>query len=54
MSKAVSYYDWKISFQRKIDTESEEENDNEPVNTLGISESNFNDFVKSWKARNLN
>jgi hypothetical protein len=54
MSKAVSYYDWKISFQRKIDTEKEEVHVNEPVNTLGISNSNFKDFVNSWKDKNLN
>jgi hypothetical protein len=54
MSKAVSYYDWKLSFQKKIDTKIEEVNDNEPVNTLGISKSNFKNFVKNWKKKNLN
>ena len=54
MSKAVSYYDWELSFQRKIDIEKEEVNDNEPINTLGIFKNDFRDFVKSWKARNLN
>ncbi|MBA7550380.1 hypothetical protein ES705_42892 [subsurface metagenome] len=54
MSKAVSYYDWKLSFQRKIDTKEDELNDNKPVNTLGISENNFKDFIKNWKEKNLN
>ncbi|MFX0029895.1 MAG: hypothetical protein ACFE8B_11840 [Candidatus Hermodarchaeota archaeon] len=54
MSKAISYYDWKLSFQRKIDTKEDEINDNKPVNTLGISDSNFKDFVKNWKEKNLN
>ncbi|MFX1480310.1 MAG: hypothetical protein ACFFCI_19560 [Promethearchaeota archaeon] len=53
MSKAISYYDWKLSFQRKIDTEVEKSNDNEPFNTLGIPDSNFKDFVKNWKEKNL-
>lgn len=54
MSKAVSYYDWKLSFQRKIDTKEDELNVNKPVNTLGISENNFKDFIKNWKEKNLN
>ena len=54
MSKAISYYDWKLSFQRKFDTKEVELNDNEPVNSLGISNSNFKDFIKNWKEKNLN
>ena len=54
MSKAVSYYDWKLSFQRYIDTQEDELNVIKPVNTLGISENNFKDFIKNWKEKNLN
>lgn len=54
MSKAVSYYDWKISFQRKIDIKKDEVNDIEPINTLGISDNNFKNFVNNWKEKNLN
>jgi len=54
MSKAVvSYYDWKLSFQRKIDTKEDELNVNKPVNTLGIPDINFKDFMKKWKEKNL-
>lgn len=54
MSKAVSYYDWELSFQRKIDIEKEEVNDNKPINTLGIFKTDFKDFVSNWKEKNLN
>ena len=54
MSKAVSYYDWELSFQRKIDTNEVEVNDDKPINTLGIFKNEFKDFVKNWKEKNLN
>ncbi|MFX1374679.1 MAG: hypothetical protein ACFFA0_02600 [Promethearchaeota archaeon] len=54
MSKAVSYYDWKLSYQRKIYDSKDELNDNEPINALGIFENDFKDFIKNWKRKNLN
>lgn len=54
MSKAVSYYDWELSFQKKIEIEKDEVNDSEPINTLGIFKNDFKDFVKNWKKKNLN
>jgi hypothetical protein len=54
MSKAVvSYYDWKLSFNKKINSIKDDLNDNEPVNTLGILENNFKDFMKKWKEKNF-
>jgi hypothetical protein len=53
MSKAVSYYDWKLSFNKKIDPDENILNDNETVNKLGISDSNFKDFIKKWKQKNF-
>jgi len=54
MSKAVSYYDWELSFQRKIGIDKQKVDDNEPINTLGIFKNDFKDFVKNWKEKNLN
>ena len=53
MSKAVSYYDWKLSFNKKSEINEVDLNDNEPVNTLGISDNSFKDFMKKWKEKNL-
>ncbi|MFX0080672.1 MAG: hypothetical protein ACFE94_02865 [Candidatus Hodarchaeota archaeon] len=54
MSKAVvSYYDWKLSFNKKINSSEDELKVNEHVNTLGISEYNFKDFIKKWKEKNF-
>jgi hypothetical protein len=54
MSKAISYYDWKSSFDRKsIPKEEEKQNYNEAFNNLGIEEDNFKEFLSKWKERNL-
>lgn len=54
MSKAVvSYYDWKLSFNKKIDSYEDDLNNNEPVNRLGISDNSFKDFMKKWKDKNF-
>lgn len=53
MSKAVSYYDWKLSFQRKADSTEESVNESEITNTLGISDNNFKNFMKKWKEKNF-
>lgn len=55
MSKAVvSYYDWKLSFNKKIDTYKDDLSDNDSINTLGIQENNFKNFMKKWKEKNFN
>ncbi|MFW9941261.1 MAG: hypothetical protein ACFFFT_09480 [Candidatus Thorarchaeota archaeon] len=53
MSKAVSYYDWKLSFNKKIDSDEHILNDNKTVNKLGISDSSFKNFIKKWKQKNF-
>ncbi|MFW9865754.1 MAG: hypothetical protein ACFFEN_06595 [Candidatus Thorarchaeota archaeon] len=53
MSKAVSYYDWKLSFKRKVEYTGETLNDNDSVNSLGIKEESFKDFMKKWKEKNF-
>ncbi len=51
MSKAVSYYDWELSFKSKSEKEQIIQKDD--INTLGISDNRFKDFMKKWKERNL-
>lgn len=54
MSKAISYYDWELSFKKKdIPNEVDLLIDNETFNTLGIDEGNFKEFLSSWKEKNL-
>jgi hypothetical protein len=54
MSKAVaSYYDWKLSFNKKSEINEDDLNDNKPINTLGIFDNSFKDFMKKWKEKNL-
>jgi len=51
MSKAISYYDWELSFKKKSEEELNlKEND---INSLGISDHNFKDFIKKWKKVNI-
>jgi len=52
MSKAVSYYDWQQSFRDKNKSDKILNQDN--INSLGISENNFKNFVKKWKKENFN
>jgi hypothetical protein len=55
MSKAVSnhslsYYDWEKTFKnpKRIDS-----NEEEKVNSLGISNDTFNIFIEKWRKENL-
>ncbi|MFX1325939.1 MAG: hypothetical protein ACFE8N_13380 [Promethearchaeota archaeon] len=50
MSKAVSYYDWNLAFKQKPTPTSD---DKFSVNSLGISDNNFKEFIKKWKEKNL-
>ncbi len=52
MSKAVSFYDWELSLKNR--SESDTNNMKESVNSIGISEYNFSNFIKKWKDNNLN
>ena len=51
MSKAVSYYDWELSFKNK--SESDEYIKKENFNSLGMPDKSFKDFMKKWKVKNL-
>ncbi len=51
MSKAVSYYDWELSFKSKSDLDQIIQKD--VINSLGMSDNNFKDFIKKWKKKNL-
>ncbi len=51
MSKAISYYDWKQSFRNN--TELEKQSEKEDINSLGVSETFFKDFLKKWKNKNF-
>ena len=51
MSKAVSYYDWELSFKNKSEKDQIKKTDD--INSLGISDNNFKNFMKKWKKVNL-
>ncbi|MFX0135849.1 MAG: hypothetical protein ACFFDN_19555 [Candidatus Hodarchaeota archaeon] len=51
MSKAVSYYDWELSFKNKSKSDKNMKIDS--VNSLGMSDNKFKDFMKEWKKNNL-
>ncbi len=60
MSKTVSsYFDWELNFRRKSqlshisEIETKRIRDKEDVNSLGISDNNYKDFMKKWKEKNL-
>ncbi|MHA2397606.1 MAG: hypothetical protein ACXADU_01785 [Promethearchaeota archaeon] len=50
MSKAVSYYDWNLSFKQTIQSKP---NDKAFINSLGMTDNNFKDFMNKWKEENL-
>jgi len=51
MSKAISYYDWELSFKNKNESKTKLKRDN--LNAIGISDISFKDFIKKWKKENL-
>ena len=59
MSKAISYYDWELNFRKKAVVKpssyrkTEYKISQENVNSIGISENTFKDFMKKWKEKNL-
>ncbi len=59
VSKNVSFYDWELNFRNKS-TLTESSNikkysaiKKKEVNSLGISDIDFQDFMKKWKEKNL-
>ena len=51
MSKAVSFYDWELSFKDKSKPDNDIKKTN--FNSLGIADYFFKDFMKKWKDKNL-
>ncbi|MFW9827056.1 MAG: hypothetical protein ACFFEY_05480 [Candidatus Thorarchaeota archaeon] len=51
MSKAVSFYDWELSFKDKSKPDKDIKKTN--FNSLGIADYSFKDFMKKWKDKNL-
>ena len=51
MSKAVSYYDWELSF--KSNTQPKLNETKEEINSLGISDFKFKNFLNKWKENNI-
>ena len=51
MSKAISYYDWELSFKKK--PLSSTENKEKEENSLGIPNMVLKNFLSEWKEKNL-
>lgn len=52
MSKAISYYDWTLTF-KKNDTNHNSVSTKPKINSIGLKESEFKEHLKTWKAKNL-
>ena len=50
-SNSLSYYDWELTFKKK--SKSNLNNQNKDINSLGLSDESFKDFITKWKKRNL-
>ena len=59
MSKAISYYDWELNFRKKAVVKpisfrkTEKKISQEDINSLGITDNTFKEFMKKWKEKNL-
>ena len=59
MSKAISYYDWELNFRKKAVLQPNSRNktgkiiNQENINSLGLSDYTFKDFMKKWKEKNI-
>ena len=50
----ISYLDWKKGFKKKKSKDkSKSKKENDKMTNIGIPESEFKDFIKKWKKRNL-
>ncbi len=59
MSKPDSYFDWQLTFRNNTD-QFNKENSNKisshnklNINSLGISDKVFKDFMRKWKLKNF-
>ena len=50
-SNSLSYYDWELTFKKK--SKNSLDNKDKAVNSLGISDVSFKDFMTKWKKSNL-
>ncbi|MFX1338344.1 MAG: hypothetical protein ACFFDK_07030 [Promethearchaeota archaeon] len=59
MSKALSYFDWELDFRKKSQLNHNSEikimriTNKKEVNSLGIDENIYKNFMKKWKEKNL-
>lgn len=54
MSKVISYYDWELSFRKSPTTVNRLKNKKpKNINSIGLSEGEFKDFMKIWRKKNL-
>jgi len=53
MEKSSSFYDWEHQFRKNNKREIKKSKEKYSVNSLGISDSNFKNFIKKWKEENI-
>jgi len=54
MSKVASFYDWELNFKKKPSSKQNSPIAREDVvNSLGIPESIYKNFLNEWKKKNL-
>ena len=51
-SKAVSYYDWTLNFKKNAPNHNSIAEMPE-INSIGMKDREFKDFLSSWKKKNL-
>ncbi|MBY8981903.1 MAG: hypothetical protein KGD57_03080 [Candidatus Lokiarchaeota archaeon] len=54
MSKSeISYYDWKLTFKKKVDENTDFHKNSKSHNSLGIPNKEFTEYLKNWMKKNL-
>lgn len=59
MSKPNSFFDWQLTFRKKTDQIQKENfrnkinNNDVNINSLGISDKYFKDFMRNWKIKSF-
>jgi len=49
MSKSNSYFDWELTFRKDHPSAKKVENNQDPINSIGIPTSKYKKFLKEWK-----
>jgi len=52
-SKVASYYDWSLGFKSSTDNEILKTPTLRSINSLGLSDDDFKNYIKQWKSKNL-